>query len=81
MVKAGDKYPEKFYWGVSEIHHSVILDDERKFFLNEVVTITTKTGRKVRGRIDCISELSVDIVRRHQDDTTVKLKDILEISY
>lgn len=80
MVVAGEKHLDKFGWGEAEQFHTVEHNGKR-FWLFEVVTITTKYGRRTTGEIGYISKSSVDILPEHESVQTIMFADIESISY
>ena len=80
MVVAGEKHLDKFAWGEAEQFHTVEQDDKR-FWLFEDVTITTKHGYQISGEIGNITETSVHILPQHRPAQIIKFADIKDINY
>ena len=80
MVTAGEKHLDHFGWGDAEQFHTVEQDGNR-FWLFNVVTITTKNYWSITGQIGYISEKSVHILPEHMPAQIIKFEDIENISY
>ena len=80
MVTAGEKRLVKMGWGDAEQFHTVEQNGNR-FWLYDIVKITTKAGMYLEGEIVYITEKSVDILPDYMSAQTINFEDIETISY
>ena len=80
MIKAGDKYVDKFTRGDVEQFHSIEFG-EKRFELFDVVKVTLNDGKIITGEIGYIGDASFDILTVGENAQNLCYKAVKEISF
>ena len=80
MIKAGDKYIDKFTWGEVEQFHSVEVE-EKNFKLFDVVNVILNDGKIITGEIGYIGEFSFDVLPVGENAKTLCYEEVKDINF
>ena len=80
MIKAGDKYLDRFTWGDLEQFHCIEVG-EKKFKLFDIVKVTLNDGRVITGEIGYIGEASFDILPVGENALALCYKVVEDIAF